>query len=255
MGRVFLPGTICDLAQRRWLSEPSPQPGRMVEMVDEIFNETVLKAESKIFWRGNPKEDQEEVRKYCRGMVQRLEPWLTEHVLPFDYDVEVKFRAHLEVPYICEGMRAPVTLGGGIDVVVRDDRGKFGIYDLKITESWDYVRTTLAQLTFYDLAWGIIHGDFESSSRWGLITPGLEERFVPASVGHDDRKTLMARIVKYAHGFWNDAWDPKPSNTGCDWCTAKGACEKFKTVAFTDDHGKQRISFMDAAQRRSQFKN
>jgi hypothetical protein len=254
MGRVFLPGTICDLAQRRWLSQPDPHPGQMVEMVDQIFTETVEKAESKIFWRGNPREDMEAVKTHCRTMVARLEPWLTEQVLPYDYDVEVKFKAHFEVPYICEGTRAPVVMGGGIDVVVRDDQGKFRIYDLKITENWDYVRTTLAQLTFYDLAWGIIHNDFEATSHWGLITPGLDERFVPSSVDHNDRKTLMSRIVKYAQGYWNDEWDPKSSDAGCGWCSAKGACEKFKTVSFTDEHGKQRVSFADAASRRSQFK-
>lgn len=252
MGRIFLPGTVCDLVERRWLD--NPEPGMMVEMVDTIFNEIVEKGEHKIHWKGNPLTDQKNVQAYCRKAVSRLEPWLLEHVVPFDYDAEVKFKAYMSVPYICDGVQAPVQMGGGIDIVVRDDAGKFHLYDLKITEASAYIRSTLAQLTFYDLAWSVIYGGWDTCVEWAFVTPMLEEATVPITVETEDRRVMLSRIVKYAQGVWTDSWDPKSDDVGCQWCTARDVCDKFKVIQMQDENGKQRVSFAQAAAQRSKFR-
>lgn len=254
-GRIFLPGTVCDLAQRRWLESDDPQPGEMARSVDTILTEVVEKAESKIRWFGDPREDVAKVREFCRNTVTKLEPWLQENVLPYDYQPEVRFKAHMEVPYLCEGRYAPVMLGGGIDIVVRDHEGKFRLYDLKVTTDLGYIRSTLAQLIFYDLAWGVIQGNFYHANQWGFVTPALEnEPLVPIVVGREDRAVMLARIVKFAHGVWKDEWKPKADDEGCQWCEARGACEKFKTVVYTDENSKNRVSFDAAAAQRAQFR-
>ena len=256
MGRIFLPGTVCDLTQRRWLESDNPQPGEMREMVHDVMKQVLEEGESRVNWRGDPREDAKNVLEFCRDTVTRLEPWLMDNVLPFDYQPEVKFKAHLQVPYICDGALGPVSMRGGIDIVVRDDQGKFRLYDLKVTKAEAYIRSTLAQLTFYDLAWGIIQGDFYHGVEWGFITPALENTpIIPITVDREDRSIMLARVVKYAQGFWRDEWTPKADDEGCQWCEANKVCDKFKTIAFQDANGKNRISFDTAAAQRAQFRS
>lgn len=253
-GRIFLPGTITDLVQRRWLDSDDPQPGQMADMVDQIFSEVLEERESVIKWRGNPLQDQQDVKNYCRETVINLEPWLIANVLPYDYQPEVKFRSYMQVPYICDDRFGIVKMIGGIDIVVRDDQGKFRLYDLKTTKDAGYIRSTLAQLIFYDLAWGVIQGDFQHAVEWGFVTPALEEKYIPITVSSDDRRAMLSRIIKYAQGVWQDNWAPKSDDTGCNWCEARGTCEKFKNVAIVDENGKQRLSFTQAAAQRAKFR-
>lgn len=253
-GRIFLPGTVCDLTQRRWLESSNPQKGEMEQMVEDVFNGVLAKGEHIIQWKGNPTKDKEEVKRFCRETVKNLEPWLIENVLPYEYQPEVKFRAHMEIPYICEGMRAPVKMIGGIDLVVRREDGRFRLYDLKITKDASYIRMTLAQLTFYDLAWGVIQGDFNLGEEWGFVVPALPEMLIPVTVDHEDRRVMMSRIVKYAHGVWSDEWKPKADDVGCMWCEAREVCEKFKTIPIIEENGRQRLSFAQAAAQRAKFR-
>lgn len=254
-GRIFLPGTVVDLTQREWLESDNPQPGEMEEMIDTVFDRVVAKGESKIHWKGDPRKDQEDVKEYCREAARNLEPWLIRNVLPYEYQPEVKFRANMQVPYVCgDGSRAPVKMIGGIDIVVRDDKGKFRLYDLKTTKNDGYIRSTLAQLIFYDLAWAVIQEDFDHAVEWGFVTPLLEEKFIPITVGQEDRRLMLSRIVKYAQGVWADAWEPKGDDTGCNWCEAKKVCEKFKLVSVQEENGKQKVSFAQAAAQRSKFR-
>lgn len=253
-GRIFLPGTVLDLVQRHWLESENPEPGQMVEMVEAVFSEVVAEREAIIKWRGNPIHDQREVKADVRAAAKKLEPWLIENVLPYDYQPEVRFTAYLQVPYICEDRLGIVKMIGGIDIVVRDDQGKFRLYDLKMTQNESYIRSTLAQLIFYDLAWGVIQEDFYHAAEWGFITPALPERLISITVDRDDRRAMLSRIVQYAQGFWSDEWSPKADDEGCNYCEARGACDKFKTVAITDENGRQRLSFAQAAAQRAQFR-
>lgn len=250
-GRIFLPGTISDRAMRRWLDSDNPQPGEMVEMIDTIFDEhTGPESEYWIKWRGNPAKDKAEVKAFCRELVTRLEPWLMDKVLPYDYQPEWRFRAHMDIPYLNEDVTAPVTLIGGADILVRGPEGRFRIYDLKATRDDSYMRSTLGQLTFYDIACCIIQGSWETCEEWAFVAPMTKERYIPIEVTKENRREMMARVVKYAHGFWREQWQPKADDTGCQWCEAKGACDKFKTVAVVDENGRQKVSFAEQAARR-----
>lgn len=254
-GRIFLPGTVLDLVQRKWLDSDNPQPGEMVDMVEKVFSDVVEERESVIKWRGNPFHDQAEVKHDVRSAVKKLEPWLLANVIPYEYQPEVKFRAYMNVPYICDDAFGIVKMIGGIDIVVRDDQGKFRLYDLKMTKNDAYIRSTLAQLIFYDLAWGVIQGDFYHAAEWGFVTPMLGEQMIPITVDRDDRAAMLSRIIKYAQGVWRDEWKPKADDAGCDWCEAKGTCQKFKQIPIVDENGKQRVSFLQAAAQRKQFRN
>lgn len=253
-GRIFLPGTVLDLVQRRWLDSDDPQPGEMTELVDVVFDEVVNLGESKIPWRGDPKTDIANIKADLRKDITVLEPWLLQNVIPYGYEPEKKFRAHMEIPYLCEGVRAPMMLIGGIDIVVLGDDGKFRLYDLKRTKDPNYIRSTLAQLIFYDIAWCIIQGDFDCTREWGFVTPALPEAVIPITVTHDDRRLMMSRMVKYAQGVWRDQWQPKSDDTGCNWCEAREYCEKFKVVPIIEENGRQRLSFAQAAAQRSKFR-
>jgi len=254
-GRIFLPGTVCDLVQRRFLESEDQYRGQMADMVESVFGETVEKAESKIPWRGNPIKDQEDVKAMCRQAVTRLEPWLFENVLPYEYQPEIKFKAHMEIPYICgDGVRAPVIMIGGIDLAVRRPNGKFRLYDLKITSNASYMKQTLGQLTFYDLAWALIQEDFDHSEDWGFIAPLLDEFIIPVQVTQEDRQVMLSRIVKYAQGVWTDSWTPKADDANCGWCEARQYCEKFKVQPIVEANGKQRMSFTQAASQRAKFR-
>lgn len=254
-GRIFLPGTVCDLAQRRFLDDEHRSPGDMAASIETIFKETVEKAESKILWKGNPNTDMAAVQKFCRETVTTLEPWLYKNVLPYGFAAEHKFKAHMEIPYLRDGVRAPIKLIGGLDIIVQDDQGKFRLYDLKVTKNHDYIKSTLAQLIFYDIAWCIINGAWDSCVEWGFITPAIpNEPYIPIIVTEEDRRIMMSRVVKYAQGVWNDNWAPKADDVGCNWCEARGMCQKFKTVPIVEANGKQRLSFADAAKTRSAFR-
>ena len=254
-GRIFLPGTVTDLVQRRWLDQDNPEPGQMPEMVEEVFNEVVDLAESKIQWRGDPRDDIANVKSDVRRAVRKLEPWLLENVVPFDYQPEFRFKAHMQVPYICgDGVQGPVTMIGGIDILVRDHDQKYRIIDLKMTKDPGYIRSTLGQLTFYDIAWGVISGDFHQTVTWEFLCPMMDEFTIPVTVEREDRQAMLSRIVKYAQGVWSNNWAPKSDDTGCTWCEARGTCEKFKTVATVEENGKMLVSFSQAAAQRAKFR-
>jgi hypothetical protein len=92
------------------------------------------------------------------------------------------------------------------------------------------------------------------ADEWGFVTPLLDERMIPVTVERDDRSAMLSRIIKYAQGVWHDQWVPKADDSGCDWCEARAACQKFKQVSIVDENGKQRLSFMEAAAQRKQFR-
>lgn len=250
MGRVFLPGTVCDLAQRRWLMESDYSPGGMAQLVPVIMDEVVEKREYTIKWKHS--KDKDDLVRQCQALVTRVEPWLRENVLPFRFQAEVRFNAAMEIPYICEDRTGLVKMQGGIDLLVQDDSGKFKIFDLKITESLSYVKASVGQLTFYDLAWGLIQENFNHATEWGFITPGLEEGLVPVQVTSEDRHAMLSRIVAYAQSYWRDSWAPKEDDAGCQYCPAHSVCAKFQKIPVTDVNGKQRFSFEAAASQRKE---
>ena len=249
-GRVFLPGTLTDRAQRSWLEEDDPQPGGMHKYVESLMEEhTGPEAQYRIKWRGP--EDRRNVLEMVHEAIDKLEPALTQLVLPHEYQPEVKFSTQIGIPDLYGDVTA-VTLIGGMDILVRDGDGFFHLYDLKTTRDDSYVRgKTLGQLTFYALAveaWlGLPPGSLKTAS---FLTPLCKERVVPVYITESERTVMMSRIVSYAHGAWQEQWQPVEGTGPCGFCDVKHACDKFNIPAVRDAQGRARISFEAAAARR-----
>lgn len=251
--RIYLPGTVADLVMRRWL-EGIPEPGQMVEMVDTIFDQVVSDPEeSRIKWRGHPGKDRELVREQVRATVTKLEPILLKLVVPYRYQPEMSFETTIGVPWT-DNQLLGVQLIGRIDIVVQDDADQFHLYDLKATEDEQYYRKILGQPVFYDIAFGNWIGDQSQPKTFGLIFPKLKEQLVLVSIKEDDRRFMLSRVVKMAHGVWREEYAPKPDNEGCDRCEVQHVCDKFSLDLVKDEQGRHRASFAKATARLSTYK-
>jgi len=236
--RNFFHGTVCDRVMRAWLSEPDPTPGAMPGMVEDFIDLCAeeLRAEESgvVLWKS--RTDRAEMTEFCKTLVTRLEPMLVKWVLPFDYEPEYRFQVPIRVPYL-DGTPAEIELVGGIDVLVRlpaygsaSDLPRWQAYDLKATANPDYVRKTLAQGIFYDLA--ILAGFGRAPDEFTFLLPMVEDRqFVAAGVTDADRRSMLARIVAVAHDRWRGDDAPKLDAAGCSWCPVRGACRKFSPRA------------------------
>ena len=251
-GRIFLPGTLADRAMRRWLEEPDPQPGGMLKYIDELFEEhtSPATAQYKIKWRGDPVKDRQAVFMTVREGLEKLEPILQELVLPYDYQPELRFTTTIGIPGLQQAV-VPITMVGGIDLVVRDVEGNFRLHDLKLTRNDAYVRgKTMAQLTFYSIAFAALMGLPDQPKQTSFITPLCKEKVVPVYVGVEERRVMMARIVSFAHGVWRKEWKPTEKMAPCGHCDVKHACDKFNLPAVKDAQGRARVSFEEAVKRR-----
>jgi hypothetical protein len=178
-----------------------------------------------------------------------MEPILVAHVLPYDYHPELKFRATIYIPDPW-GKLSPLDLIGGIDIATRfeppgvsTEFGRFRNYDLKATTNTSYIQQTLGQAIFYDVAFGHWIGDKRQPEGFGFIAPALPELVYWANITDDDRRAMLARIIKAANGMWLKKWEPKEDDSGCNYCDVKHVCDKFAIVSQTDAQGRNRASF------------
>lgn len=256
-GRIFLAGNVVDHSQRQFLNEGG-KPGRLIELIpewmDRLCDPTDEDAEYIIKWQGNPAADRKKVLDKCLLAARRLEPILLEHVVPYTYEPEKKFKVWVGIPDPW-GNRVGIQLTGGIDIVVRDDDGNFKLFDLKTTADKNYLRSSAGQAVFYDIAWGHWWGDRAQPATFGFIAPLLTEKMIPIAVNDGHRRVMMQRIIKAAHGMIRDEWKPKESNSGCSWCEAQPWCPKFALVTAKDDIGRNRVSFAATAQARKDSLN
>lgn len=242
-GRIFLPGTLADRAMRRFLEqEEGHEPGQMVSYLEDLWQEHAIDSEEyKIFWKGNKREDQERVRDLVRRVVTNLEPFLFKAVLPFEYQPELRLKVPLRIPDL-HGKHRTIWLSGGMDIVVRRSPEDVRIYDLKATENPSYVTgDTKAQLTFYPVMWNLLAGTPFSQITTAFLVPALTPGYVPHAPSGDDIRHLMTRIVKYAHGIWEERNDTPTSDTPCWNCDMKGTCPKFHQPVRIDADGKMRV--------------
>jgi hypothetical protein len=250
--RVFLPGTIADRCTRWFLELEDPQPGQILEKLDEMFEKYAFHDEQYVIkWKGDPLADQKKVKENVRTILLNLEPMLWDFVLPHGYQAEVKFREKVAIPDADGNLRF-VELIGGMDILVAtlnglkqtDDDSEYSVYDLKATFDDSYVRgEILAQLIFYALVVKVMFGKYPKNV--AFLTPGCKQKYVPLQVTPDDVRIMMSRVVSYCQGVWAEQWQPKDEPDGdCSWCDVKHACELFHI-----EPGK-RVSFMEMAARR-----
>lgn len=238
--RIFFPGTVTDRVVRDWLSdEPEKNLGAMPAMVESILErefQSVVEEGGRVFWKSTSDKDQ--VLKDCIEAVTKIEPLLIQKVLPYEYDVDFRFRAPMMLPAPW-GMEM-VILNGAMDIIIRNDQGLYGVEDVKQTRNKDYWRKTIAQLTFYDIAIGAMFNSdtFET----GLLQPLCEQTYVPYTVTDILRAQMLQRVTAMANDIWRSDFTPTTDRSQCSMCDTKHACSRFTPIKSKD--GKKRLSLV-----------
>lgn len=241
--RNFFHGTVCDRTMRWWLESDDPLPGQMADMVEEFIDRCLTEAEENgegvVRWKS--RTDRDEMTKQCRFIMRRLEPMLLKLVIPYEYQPEMRFKVPIRIPYL-DGSPAEVDLVGGIDIAVRRPAERWFAYDLKATANPDYIRKTLAQGIFYDIAMLAMFG--KSPEHFAFLQPAVVDNpIVVAKVSDEDRASMLARITRVAHDRWRGDDAPKKDNEGCSYCPVRFACSKFtvKATVFTPKRGRGQL--------------
>jgi hypothetical protein len=227
--RNYFHGNVVDLLMRRWLAQDNPEPGWMAAQLDAVFEEslTIAKDSGDGIVRWKNLNDKDETREFCRELVKRLEPILVKYALPFTWEPAVRFSVPIDVPYL-DGTKREIYLVGEMDLMVRDNQARIGVWDLKGTRDNQYYKKVLGQLSFYALAVRAMTGQFPAFT--GLIQPMCDQQVLPVAVDADAVRQMAARIVKTAHDIWAGRLAPKADNAGCSYCPVQHACSKFAVL-------------------------
>lgn len=239
--RNTLTGNICDRAQKEWLNQEDPEPGWMVNNVERLLSvickESIENEDGIVRFRNA--SDRTEIANLSKSILKDLEGILLERVIPFDYDVAMRFKTPIKVPYL-DDTSVSINLIGEIDLIVRRD-DRFQVWDLKATKDNSYWKKSLGQLMFYDIATLAMFN--EKTSCVGFIQPACKEQILTFDISDDDRRQTMSRIIRYAHGLWRGDNFPKEEKLyDCSMCAVTHACERFKSRV--DSKGKRRISLV-----------
>lgn len=242
--RLFFAGTTVDRVVRDWLDgEPEKNPGGMALMVEEIMErEKGLIEEAGGVMRWKSTADRDEVLTDCIEAVTRLEPILEKHVLPYEWDVDYRFKVPVRFPHPKEG-HVVIILNGAMDIIVRDRKSLeetfWDIWDVKMTRDNSYWRKTAGQITFYDNARALhLPGTRRNS---GLLQPMCDERVKPYPVTEDLVKQMRARIARMVGDVYSENFELTPNRSLCGVCDVKHACPRFKSVV---SGGQRRISLV-----------
>jgi hypothetical protein len=246
-GRPMLAGNITDRAMRQWLETGIFNPGGMHDLVPAIFDAfTSVGAERPMIWNGNPTDDQTSIINKVHTAIDILEPILLEKVTPFQFIPEFRFTTDLRVPYL-DGTPRKVQIFTAMDVCVNRGTEKapdFAIYDLKITETDEYIRKTLAQLTFYDIGMFAHFGHYANEHAY--IAPLLKEPVIYNFVTNEERTAILRSIMTYCEATWKDDLYTL-INDEDDWecynCIVKKACPKFAIESDVDRQGNNIAKF------------
>ena len=222
--RNFYPGTVVDVIMREWLDFPpnSIRPP-MADFVPAVMAQTQSAEKEKgNVVRFRDAEDRNEITKFCTTLVNRLQPILEEHVLPYQHEHGKWFKVPANLTD-ADGGHREVLLTGEMDLLVQNNGPV--IWDLKGTADDNYWRKVVAQLTFYDLAVWISTGT--KSRHVGLIQPMCTERILAFKVTDDARRELMLRIQRYALDVWAGERSCTTNKATCHFCDVRHACTRF----------------------------
>lgn len=237
--RAFFAGTVTDRVVRDWLlNDAENNLGGMPDMVESIMErekDLIDAGEGVMLWKD--REDKAKVLKECIEAVTKIEPALIKHVLPYEYQPDFSFNAPLNLPHPDGGME-PVIINGFMDILVRNDKGEYGVWDVKHTRDDSYWRKTAGQLGFYDLA--ILLNFGAPTFVTGLLQPLCKEQVKPVPLSADSRSMMMLSVVNMATDVWKEDREPRVDNKLCGYCNVKHACTKFKPVMV---NGRERIAF------------
>lgn len=243
--RNFAEGSITDVSMRKWL-ENDPQPGGIMAFAEQTFNEWLDENESSTRWRKSAREDKIAIQKNVTEALQRLEPFLLENVIPYDFQPEARGTALLTLPD-GQGRKRKVELFFAVDILTKLPEG-FWIADLKTTRNESYTKgKTLAQLSYYALAISIAEGiPLEDIYKLSFITPLLRDIETAVYPTKEDYSVLLKTIQSYAVDMWSHV--PQPTKEEPDFecrtmCEVRHHCPLMQTPKSKDGT----ISFMDVA--------
>ena len=248
--RNFFPGNVTDRVVRDWLLRGDYTPGSLEFMVEEIMDreeknilEGIPDPDPKkvvepqlLKWRD--REDKKRVYEECVLAARQIEPALQKYVVPFEVRPDFRFDAPLAIPHP-QGGTETVLLIGYMDILVRDNNGRYWVFDVKHTKDNGYWRKTVAQLDFYSLAVFLLYG--QPASGTALFQPLASPRIHPHKPTDQSRNELMQRFISMARDIWNKDHTPKTNRAGCNYCDYKHACSAF--IPVKDLYGKKRVAF------------
>lgn len=222
--RNFFHGMVVDQIMREWLDNPLIRHGDISGLVTATMDEMEgVEREKGAMVRWRDAADRKTVRDFCTELVNRLEPILEQHVLPYQYEHGKWFKVPMSL-LDADGQQRDIVLTGEMDLLVYND-GPI-VWDLKGTADDQYWRKVIAQLVFYDLAVWVAG---KTKTRFvGLIQPMCNERLLTFEVTDEDRRNLMIRIQRYAHDVWAGERRCTQDTSKCHWCDVKHACSRFQ---------------------------
>lgn len=239
--RVFFPGTVTDRLVRDFLLLPNPSEnmGWMADHVESIVDreKTQIEDQDQVMLYKDP-GDRAQIIKDCTEAVTKIEPGLIEHVLPYEYRPDFRFKAPLRIPHP-NGGTEEIVLNGAMDIIVRNPKtGMWDVWDVKHTRDNSYWKKTQGQLGFYDLAVNVMFG--AKTATVGLLQPLCDTAVLPVPLDNNTREVMMQRITRMAQDVWQGDKTPRSDNKFCGFCDVKHACSKFKAV---EVDGRRKISF------------
>lgn len=247
--RNFLPGNIVDNAMRKWLEMDEPPAGGLVPLADEMLEKWTTNGE-KIIWKGSEVSDRKRVLEDCRRALRTLEPWLTEHVLPYPYQPEARGYVEIQVPDQT-GVLNRIELFYAMDILVQYAPDTFAIYDLKTTKNERYVYgKTLGQLVFYALGVSAAAEiPLRSITKTAFVTPLTRQLETVVVPDKDDYTKMLQRITAYAHAVWAGRHPTKEKKDSyCQYrCEVRNYCPMGAKPTVTDSG---RVSILNMARMR-----
>lgn len=245
--RVFLTGNVVDNCMRLWLDQDGPKPGTLVPLAEPMIEDFVTKQTIK--WKGSETVDRARVLSDCQEALTRLEPWLTDNVLPYPYQPEARGTARIRVPDAF-GTSQNLDLFFAADILLQK-QDKFVIIDLKTTRNEQYVRgKTLGQLSFYAVAVAAKYGiPLRDIAETTFLTPLCRDITTTVYPDVDDFRVMVQRITRYAQQVWAGNIETKSArDNDCLYrCDVAKHCPMGQEP-LPGDNGK--VSFTDVARTR-----
>lgn len=230
---------VVDGLMRRWLDDPNRRSGAMPGWVDDYIDVCASDAKNAgdgvVRWKHA--DDRAELRVFCVELLTRLEPLLTQLVLPYEFSCGYNFRLPVVVPHL-DGTPTTIHLRGEMDLLTRETAVGHAVWDLKGTKDDSYWRKVLGQLLFYDLAVLGQHGT--GTTRVGLIQPMCKQPVLQWQLGDEHRRQMWASILRMCHDIWRNDDACKTGSDGCGFCDVRHACARYAPVGNTIPFGDTR---------------
>lgn len=243
--RVFWPGTVVDRCMRDYLNDDNRTSGQMVRSLQAVMErEEKLALESGDgVVKYKSRADKMEVLEFCTELLKRLEPLLSELILPHDFEPSKRFKVPVVIPYI-DGKPTTILLVGEMDILMKykvpnKANKPWEVWDLKATKNDQYWRSTIGQLVFYDLCTFLMYREYTLQA--GLIQPMCKQQTIAIQITDQQRVEMMQRIIAMAHSVWKSevyAGTPvgeaeievRPDTKHCYMCSVKSSCYRFQPI-------------------------